>query len=125
MTLSGSDASFSDPSVLFATDHGCVRRLSDRLFSVSLGDIMWNLDVDDLEVLQEATHSLAGDVYRCGTDCRWQLRVPGQSVVVLCSTEVLRLDTLLHGTRAMLELDEILGAEDVNWAEDPLFAEDS
>jgi hypothetical protein len=124
MTLSGSDASFSDPSVFFATEHGCVCRLSDRLFTVSLGEITWNLDVNDLNRLQEATHSLAGDVYRCGTDCRWQLRVPGHSVVVLCSTEVLRLDTLLDGATTLLELDGILADADVTWAEDDVLAGD-
>jgi hypothetical protein len=124
MTLSGSDASFSDPSVFFATEHGCVHRLSDRLFTVSLGEITWTLGADDLIGLQEATHSLAGDVYRCGNDCRWQLRVPGQSVVVLCSTEVLRLDTLLHGAATLLELDDILADADVTWAEDDVLAGD-
>ena len=113
MTLSETDASFPDPSVVFATDHGTVHRLSDRLVRITLGDLRWTLPPEAVHDLHEATHSLAGDVYRCGNDCRWQLRGPGQSVVVLCSTEVLRLDTLLHGATAMLELDGILRGADI------------
>jgi hypothetical protein len=52
------------------------------------------------------------------------LRVPGHSVVVLCSTEVLRLDTLLDGATTLLELDAILADADVTWAEDDVLAGD-
>jgi hypothetical protein len=124
MTSSTPHASLSDSSVLFATDHGTVRRTSDRLVTLHLGDLTWTLDVGAVPALHEAAHSLAGDVYRCGNDCRWQLRVPGRSVVVLSSQEVLRLDTLLDGAVAMLELDDILAGADVAWAESDPVAED-
>ena len=117
MARSTSDASLLDSSALFSTEHGAVHRTSDRLVTVHLGELTWTLDVSDVAVLQTATQSLAGDVYRCGNDCRWQLRIPGRSAVVLSSDEVLRLDTLLRGAVTMLELDDILTDTSVNWSD--------
>ena len=116
MTSSAPDAPALNSSVLYSTDHGTVRRTSDRLVTIRLGDLSWTLAAADVAALHDAAHSLAGDVYRCGNDCRWQLRVPGQAVAVLSSKEVLRLDTLLHGAVAMLELDGILAGAEIDWA---------
>jgi len=117
MARSTSNASLLDPSALFSTDHGAVHRTSDRLVTIHLGELSWTLGVTDVGVLQTATQSLAADVYRCGNDCRWQLRIPGRSAVVLSSDEVLRLDTLLRGAVTMLELDDILTDADVSWSD--------
>jgi hypothetical protein len=111
-----SPASF-DTSTLFATEHGTVEWSADGSLLVALGRLELRLMPSEVESLHEVARSLAGDVYRCGRDCRWQLRVPGRSVFVLDSDEVLRLDTLLQGAVAMLELDAILDDAAVDWAE--------
>jgi len=72
------------------------------------GNTSWTLAPSDVPTLRNTTRSLASEVYHCERDCRWQLRVEGHPTVVLDSDEVLRLDALLDGAVAMLELDSIL-----------------
>lgn len=98
----------SDSSVLFATDHGSVTWTSDEQLHLVLADLDWTLAPDDVTALHEATHPLAAQVYRCDCDCRWQLRMEGHDAVVLGTDAVLRLDALLDGAVAMLELESIL-----------------
>ena len=100
-------ASF-DTSVLFATDHGAVERAPHGRVRVSIGALEWHLAPSDVSALRETTQSLASEVYHCERDCRWQLRVEDHPTVVLDSDEVLRLDALLDGAVAMLELSSIL-----------------
>lgn len=100
-------ASF-DTSTLFATDHGSVEWTDPGRVRIALGNMQWRLAPSDVSALRETTLSLASEVYHCGRDCRWQLRVEGHSTVVLDSDEVLRLDALLDGAVAMLELDALL-----------------
>lgn len=100
-------ASF-DASALFATDHGSAEWNPDGQLRVTLGERAWTVTPEDVAALREATQPLARQVYRCNCDCRWQLRVDGHTTVVLDSDEVLRLDALLEGTVAMLELQSIL-----------------
>jgi hypothetical protein len=100
-------ASF-DTSTLFATDHGSVEWTDPGRVRIALGTMQWRLAPSDVPALRETTLSLASEVYHCGRDCRWQLRVEGHPTVVLDSDEVLRLDALLDGAVTMLELSAIL-----------------
>ncbi len=104
----------SDSSVLFATDHGSVTWTPDQGLRLEIADLDWTLAPDDLTALREATHPLAAQVYRCDCDCRWQLRMEGHDAVVLGSDAVLRLDALLDGAVAMLELASILEEEAID-----------
>jgi hypothetical protein len=67
----------------------------------------------EVDRLHEATESLAGQVYRCNCDCRWQLRLDDQSPAILGTDEVLQLHSLLSGTAVMLELHDILDAASI------------
>ena len=100
-------ASFETPA-LFATDHGSVEWTSCGRVQIALGSMQWRLAPSDVPDLRETTLSLASEVYHCQRDCRWQLRVEDHPTVVLDSDEVLRLDALLDGAVAMLELSSIL-----------------
>lgn len=102
-------ASF-DTSALFVTDHGSVEWTSQGNVRLSLGGRHWVLAPSNVASLRETTRSLAGEVYHCERDCRWQLRVADHPTVVLDSSEVLRLDALLDGAVTMLELESILDA---------------
>jgi hypothetical protein len=100
-------ASF-DASVLFATDHGSIEWTSQERVRIVLEGMGWCLSPADVVDLRSTTRSLASEVYHCGRDCRWQLRVEDHPTVVLDSDEVLRLDALLDGAVTMLELDALL-----------------
>lgn len=100
-------ASF-DTSALFATDHGSVEWTGHGRVHIALDSMEWRLAPSDVPALRETTLSLASEVYHCERDCRWQLRVENHPTVVLDSDEVLRLDALLDGAVAMLELDALL-----------------
>lgn len=104
----------SDSSVLFATDHGSVTWASDGQLQLRLANLDWTLAPGDVTALHEATHPLAAQVYRCNCDCRWQLRMDGHDAVVLESDAVLRLDALLDGAVAMIELRSILDEASVD-----------
>ncbi|GEM_PF-4354502 len=95
-------------SPLFATDHGSAEYTSQGDVRLMLGGTHWTLPPSDVPSLRSTTRSLASEVYHCERDCRWQLRVEGHPTVVLDSDEVLRLDALLDGVVAMLELGTIL-----------------
>jgi len=95
-------------SALFTTDHGSARWASDGRLTLSIGDQSWTVQPTDMERLHKATEALAGQVYRCNCDCRWQLRLGGQSPAVLSTDEVLQLHSLLSGTAVMLELRDML-----------------
>ena len=101
-------ASFEKASPLFSTDHGSAERTPQGKVRLMLGGTHWTLPPSDVPSLRATTQSLAREVYHCERDCRWQLRVEGHSTVVLDSEEVLRLDALLDGAVAMLELSAIL-----------------
>ena len=98
----------SETSALFTTDHGFVERTTQGRIRLKFGGTNWTLAPSDVPTLRDTTRSLASEVYHCERDCRWQLRVEGHPTVVLDSDEVLRLDALLDGAVAMLELDSIL-----------------
>jgi hypothetical protein len=100
-------ASF-ETSALFATDHGSVEWTDHGRVRIVLDNMHWRLAPSDVPDLRETTLSLASEVYHCERDCRWQLRVEDHPTVVLDSDEVLRLDALLDGAVAMLELSSIL-----------------
>lgn len=100
-------ASF-ETSALFVTDHGSVEWTSQGNVRLTLGTRDWILAPSNVSTLRETTRSLAGEVYHCERECRWQLRVEDHPTVVLDSDEVLRLDALLDGAVTMLELDSIL-----------------
>ncbi|MFB6231838.1 MAG: citrate synthase [Salinibacter sp.] len=102
-------ASF-ETSDLFTTDHGSAEWTSQGRVRLVLGNNHWVLEPSDVPALRETTCSLASEVYHCERDCRWQLRVEGHPTVVLDSDQVLRLDALLDGAVAMLELNSILDA---------------
>jgi hypothetical protein len=104
----------SETSALFATDHGSVERTAHGQVRISLGGMQWRLAPSDVPDLRETTLSLASEVYHCQRDCRWQLRVEDHPTVVLDSDEVLRLDALLDGAVAMLELSSILEAASIS-----------
>jgi len=96
--------------VLFSTDHGTVWWASDGRLLVSFSGQQWAVAPEEVPSLHEGLESLAGQVYRCNCDCRWQLRVDDGATVVLGTDEVLRLHSLLRGTLVMLELHDILDA---------------
>ncbi len=98
----------SETSALFATDHGAAERTPQGNVRLLLGNTHWTLAPSDVLALRDTTRSLASEVYHCERDCRWQLRVEDHPTVVLDSDEVLRLDALLDGAVAMLELSTIL-----------------
>ena len=105
--MPSSPASF-DTSVLFSTEHDRVDWVSETHLGLTFGPRQWQLRPDELEALHEAIEPLAGQVYRCDCDCRWQVRVDGQGAAVLHTDEVLRLHSLLAGAATMLELLSIL-----------------
>lgn len=100
-------ASF-ETSALFATDHGTVEWMAHGQVRIVLKGVHWQLAPGDVASLRETTRALASEVYHCERDCRWQLRADSHPTVVLDSDEVLRLDALLDGAVAMLELDALL-----------------
>jgi len=100
----------SGGSVFFTTDHGCVRRLPDGRLGVSLEDHDWTIPREEVPPLYEAMETLAGRVYRCDCDCRWQLRIDDHETTVLDTDDVLHLHSLLDGAMVMLELHGILDA---------------
>lgn len=99
--------------VLFETPHGVVRWTDDHDLHVSFDGLSWTLSRSQVVDAHDAVRTLARDVYRCETCCRWQVRVPEQPVAVLTTDDVLRLDTLLDGAAVMLELDEILSTRQI------------
>jgi len=99
--------------VLFETPHGTVRWTDDYDLHLTFDGLSWTLSRTQVFDARDAVHTLAHDVYRCETCCRWQVRVPEQPVAILTTDDVLRLDTLLHGAAVMLELDEILSASQI------------
>jgi hypothetical protein len=106
-----SPSASSDAVTLYETDAGSVTESEDGLLTVRLDGFSFSLEREALASLQQTATSLAGDVRRCGSDCRWQLRLPGAgrgTVVVLSSDEVLAIEDLISGADAMLELDEML-----------------
>lgn len=116
MTTPTAPRAFPDTSTLFATDHGSVSWTTDGQLALSLGDLKMRLRPNAVRSVHRAALSLAADVYRCGTTCRWQLRVPDRPVLVLSSDDVLRLETLLAGAVAMLDLDALLNDAGIAWA---------
>jgi len=101
----------SDALTLYATDEGTVVEQDDGSIMVRFDPLEFTVQPEGLASLRAATRSLASDVRRCGTECRWQLRTPSadhRSVVVLSSDEVLALDDLVSGATAMHELNGIL-----------------
>lgn len=117
MTMPTASPAFPNTSTLFATTHGSVSWTSGRALTLSLADVEMTLDPSEIRSVYRAARSLAADVYRCESACRWQLRVPDRPVLVLDSDEVLQLDTLLDGAVAMLDLDAMLRDARVTWAE--------
>ena len=83
----------------------------DGSIVIRFESLEFTLQPDGLSSLRDVTRSLAADVRRCGSGCRWQLRTPHadqRSVVVLSSDEVLALEDLVGGASAMHELNGIL-----------------
>jgi hypothetical protein len=106
----------SDAVTLYATDGGTVVEQDDGSIMISFDAMDLPIQPDDLSRLHDATRALSSDVRRCGSGCRWQLRVPGmdhRSVLVLSSEEVLALDELVGGAAAMYELNDILQGLDI------------
>ena len=95
-------------SALFSTDHGSAAYTAQGNVRLVFGSMHWTLAPTDVSALRATARSLASEVYHCQRECRWQLRVEGHPTVVLDSDEVLRLDALLDGAVAMLELSSIL-----------------
>lgn len=107
----------AEPSTLFATPHGSLRWAddSDRLL-LTVGRQTHPVSAQTVRALRRSVGDLAHDVYRCAQACRWQVRMPNGTVRVLDSADVLRLDTLLDGAVAMLDLGEMLAEANVEWA---------
>jgi hypothetical protein len=107
LDASSPDDALADPSVLFATPHGVLRWTGDGAVRLHVDTVAQTMSPGSLRSLQRSVRALARDVYRCEHGCRWQVRLPGGSVV-FTSDEVLRLDTLLDGAVAMLDLYALL-----------------
>ena len=106
-----SPSASSDAVTLYATDEGTVVEQEDGSIVIRFESLEFTLQPDGLSSLRDVTRSLAADVRRCGSGCRWQLRTPHadqRSVVVLSSDEVLALEDLVGGASAMHELNGIL-----------------
>lgn len=101
----------SDAVTLYATDEGTVVEQEDGSIVIRFESLEFTLQPEGLSSLRDVTRSLAADVRRCGSGCRWQLRTPHadqRSVVVLSSEEVLALEDLVGGASTMHELNGIL-----------------
>lgn len=107
-----------DSSSLFATEHGTVAWASDEAVTVTLDERRWTVGVGELHKVHRAVESLAAQVYRCDCDCRWQVRMAGRRTFVVSTDELLQLHSLLDGAVAMLELDGLLNAAEIEWAGD-------
>ncbi|MFO8098933.1 MAG: citrate synthase [Salinibacter sp.] len=103
----------STSSVLFATEHGTARWAPDGRLSIALSGMSWTVSTKEIAEVHDALESLAGQVYRCDCDCRWQLRM-GEGTAVLDTDDVLRLHSLLSGVLVMVELEEILEEADID-----------
>ena len=103
-----------DPAVLFATAHGALHWTDDGALRLDLDGIVQTVSRDTVRTLHRSVRSLARDVYHCEHGCRWQVRLPNGTVLVLNSDDVLRLDTLLDGAVAMLDLYAVLDAAGVD-----------
>jgi len=101
----------SDAVTLYSTDEGSVVERDDGSVTVTFDGLTLVFQPETLVSLRDSIRSLAADVRRCGSDCRWQLRLPDadqRSVLVLTSEDVLALEDLVAGASAMLELNGLL-----------------
>jgi hypothetical protein len=101
-------------SAFFSTDHGSAVYTAQGDVRLVFGSMHWTLSPTDVSALRATAQSLASEVYHCQRECRWQLRVEDHPTVVLDSDEVLRLDALLDGAVAMLELRSILESASIS-----------
>ncbi|PEN14449.1 citrate synthase [Longibacter salinarum] len=106
-----SPSASSDAVVLYSTGAGSAVQRDDDRVTLTFNDLAITLPTPAINELRDSARSLAADVRRCGSDCRWQLRVPQadqRMVIVLTSEDVLALDDLVSGASAMMELNAIL-----------------
>lgn len=108
------DVLWADSSVVFATPHGTARWIEDGTVAVCLEPLTHTMATSTVRSLYASVRTLARDVYRCGQQCRWQLRLPNATTLVLSTDEVLRLHTLLDGTVAMLDLRHMLAEANID-----------